>query len=250
MNTRGTRIVKTVGALLLAWVLFAPAGVAQAQTLDEIISASIEAAGGREAMGRITSVRQTGTFTMSTGYGDIDGDTEVVIIPNQKLYQDLDSDLFQQTGAWNGTSGWQSDNMQGTVDVEGQQAESLEHQTMLHPFLPYNTPALGQADFSQLDDAEVGGRPHHVVAVSRGSISYKFFVDAETKMVSRIMFDTDVPQAGRVTITAEASGYEEHDGVMLPTRNTVDVPGFVTIETRFTIVELNGEVDHSIFEKP
>ena len=244
------RMLRTTGTLLLACVLFVPAGAAQAQTLDEIIEASLEAAGGRDAVAAITSVRQTGTFVMSTGYGDISGDTEVVIVPNQKIYQELDSDLFQQTGAWNGTAGWQSDNMQGTVDLEGQQAESLEFQTMLHPFLPYNTPALGPAEFSKLDDAEVGGRPHHVVEVSRGSILYKFFVDAETRLVSRIMFDTDIPQAGRVTITGEASGYEEYNGVMLPMRNTVDVPGFVTIETRYTTVELNGEVDHSIFEKP
>ena len=102
----GTRISRTVGALLLACVSLVPAGVAQAQTLDEIVEASLEATGSRDAMGRITSVRYTGTFTMSTGYGDIDGDTEVVIIPSQKLCQDLNSDLFQQTGAWNGTSAW------------------------------------------------------------------------------------------------------------------------------------------------
>ena len=250
MTTTGTRIAKTLGAVVLACGLSLPARAAQAQTLDEIIQASLEAAGGREAMGRITSVRQIGTFTMSTGYGDLDGDTEVLIIPNEKLYQELDSDLFQQTGGWNGTAGWQSDSMQGTVDLEGQQAESLEYQTHLHPFLPYNTPAYSPAEFSKLDDAEVGGRSHHVVAVSRGSISFKFFVDAETKMVSRIMFDTDVPQARRVTITAEASGYEEHNGVMLATRSTVDVPGLITIEARYTTVELNVEVDHSIFEKP
>ena len=246
----GTRISRTVGALLLACVSLVPAGVAQAQTLDEIVEASLEATGGRDAMGRITSVRYTGTFTMITGYGDIDGDTEVVIIPSQKLYQDLNSDLFQQIGAWNGTSAWQSDNVQGMVGLEGQQAESLEYQTMLHPFLPYNTPALGQAEFSKLDDAEVGGRSHHVVAVSKGSLSYKFSVDAETKLVSRITFDTDIPQAVRVTITAEASGYEEHNGVLLAMLATVDIPGFVTIETRYTTVELNGEVDHSILEKP
>ena len=71
MITTRTRIVQTVGALLLACGLFVPAGAAQAQTLDEIIEASLEAAGGREAMARITSVRQTGTFIMSTDYGDL-----------------------------------------------------------------------------------------------------------------------------------------------------------------------------------
>ena len=47
MITIATRTLKTVGALLLGCVLFVPAGAAQAQTLDEIIEASLEAAGGR-----------------------------------------------------------------------------------------------------------------------------------------------------------------------------------------------------------
>ncbi len=150
-----TRIIKTVGALLLACMLFVPVGAAQAQTLGEIIEASLEAAGGREAMARITSVKQTGTFTMSTGLGNLDGDTERVVIPNQKFYQSLDSDLFQQTQAWNGTSGWQSDTMQGMTDLEGQQAETLVGQTLLHVFLLYNTP--GAPEYRKLDDSEVGG---------------------------------------------------------------------------------------------
>ena len=251
MITIATRTLKTVGALLLGCVLFVPAGAAQAQTLDEIIEASLEATGGREAMARITSVRQTGTFTMSiTGLGDMDGDTEVIIIPNQKLYQSLDSDFIQQTAAWNGTSGWQSDNMQGTVDVEGQQAETLAAQTLLHPFLPYNTPELGRVEFSKLDDTEIGDRPHHVVGVSAGSLTYEISVDAETKLVSRIRFDTITPGVGPMTVTADASEYKEHNGVMVASQTTVDMPGLIRIETRYTTVELNVEVDHSIFEKP
>ncbi len=68
--------------------------------------------------------------------------------------------------------------------------------------------------------------------------------------MSRIRFDTDYPQVGTVTITSESSAYEEVDGVMLATRSSVDIPGLFTIETTYTAVELNGEVDHSIFEKP
>jgi len=33
-------------------------------------------------------------------YGDLAGDTELITIQNQKLYQLPDSDLFQQTGTW------------------------------------------------------------------------------------------------------------------------------------------------------
>ena len=58
-----------------------------------------------------------------------------------------------------------------------------------------------------------------------------------------------MPQAGRVTITAEASGYEEHNGVMFAARASLDVPGLITIDTHYMTTELNVEVDHSIFEK-
>ena len=249
MITTKTRIVQTVGALLLACVLFLPAGAAQAQTLDEIIEASLEAAGGREAMARITSVRRTGTFTMSTDFGDIEGDTEVIIIPNQKVYQTLDSDLLQQTGAWNGTSAWQTDPLQGGVtNVEGQQAEMIIGQTLLRFLLPYNTPGAG--GYRKLDDAEVGGRPHHVVGLSTGTLEMELFVDAETKLISQISFEADMPRIGTVKITGGYSEYEEYDGVMLATHVSLEVPGFSTIDTRLTTTEINVEVDHSIFEKP
>ena len=249
MMTTKIRIVQTVGALLLACGLFIPAGAAQAQTLDEIIEASLEAAGGREAMARITSVKRTGTFTMSTDFGDIEGDTEVIIIPNQKAYQMLDSDLFQQTGAWNGTTAWQTDPLQGGVtDLEGQQAEIFIGQTLLHFFLPYNTPGAGE--YRKLDDAEVGGRPHHVVGLSTGTLEIELFVDAETKLISQISFETDMPQIGTVKITGGYSDYEEYDGAMLATHISLEIPGFATIDTRLTTTEINVEVDHSIFEKP
>ena len=249
MSTIATRTFRTTGALLLACGLLVPAGVAQAQTLEEIIEASLDAAGGREAIAAITSVRQTGSFTMSTAYGDLDGDMEVITIPNQKLYQSLDSDFFQQTGGWNGTTGW-SDSVQGTIDVEGQQAESLAVQTVLHPFLSYNAPEFGAVEYRKLDDAELDGRPHHVVGLSTGSLEMKIFVDADTKMVSRSMFDADIPDLGNLTITADTSGYEEHGGVMLPSDNSVDIPGAYTMDIRYTTIEINVEVDHSIFEKP
>ena len=250
MLTTTTRPLRTTSVLLLTYLLCVSVAPAQAQTLDEIIDGSLAAAGGREAMGRVTSVRQVGTFTMSTDFGDIEGDTEIVVIPNQKRYQDLESDLFQQTAAWDGTSAWQSDSMQGMMSLEGQQAETLAAQTLLHPFLAYDTPVLGPAEYSKLDDAEIDGRPHHVIQVSTGSLTAEIAVDAETMLVSRTRIDTDVPQVGSVTITAAVSDYEEHDGLMFATRSLVYVPGLATIDTRIAATELNVEVDHSIFEKP
>ena len=102
---------------------------------------------------------------MGTGYGDLDGDIEVVTIPNQKVYQALESDLFEQFSGWNGVSGWQSDTAQGLIDLEGDQAASLAAQTALHPFIAYGRPEFGVTEFQKLDDADIGGRAHHVVRI-------------------------------------------------------------------------------------
>ena len=234
--------------MLSAAALLVPA--AHAQTLEDIINNSLEAAGGRAAIEAITSVRQSGTFTMGTGYGDLDGDIEVVTIPNQKVYQALESDLFEQFSGWNGVSGWQSDTAQGLIDLEGDQAASLAAQTALHPFIAYGRPEFGVTEFQKLDDADIGGRAHHVVRIGGAGLDFDIFVDAETWLVSRLQFDTMVPQMGEITITAETSGYEEHNGVMLASINSLVLPAVVTIDMQYTTTEIDVEVDHSIFEKP
>ena len=243
------RFHRTTGVILALSVL-AYAGAVQAQTLDEIVDASLEAIGGREALGSIASVRQTGTFTMSTPFGDLEGDLESVVIPNQKLYQSLDSDLFQQTTGWNGIAAWQSDSTQGVIDVTGPQAAALVAQSSLHPFWDYGSTEPGAPAFSRLDDAEVDGRNHHVVQVAWQGLDFDIFVDAGTMLVSRIRFSNEVPGMGPMTVTADASDYEEHGGVMWSAANTIEVEGAFRIDMRIDAVEIDGEVDHAIFEKP
>ena len=235
--------------LVLAAVL-ASAGAAQAQTLDEIVDASLEAVGGREALAAVESVRQTGTFSMSTPFGDLEGGVESVVIPNRAIYQSLDSDLFQQASGWNGAAAWEWDSTQGARDVTGSQAASLVAQASLHPFWDYGASGPGVPTYSRLDDADVDGRNHHVVQVTWLDIDFRILVDAGTMLVSRIEFAGEAPGVGPVTVTVDTTDYEEHGGVMWSTSNTVEVEGAFRIDQRLSAVEINGEVDDSTFEKP
>ena len=243
------RFHRTTG-VILALLALSYAGAAQGQTLEEIVNGSLEAVGGREALGSVASVRQTGTFTMSTPFGDLEGGYESVVMPNEKLYQSLDSDLFQQTTGWNGIAAWQSDTTQGVIDVTGPQLAALVAQSSLHPFWEYGSSGPFVPAYSLLDGAEVAGRNHHVVQVSWQGVDFQTLVDAETMLVSRIQFTNEVPGMGAVTVMADASDYEEHGGVMWSTSNTVEVQGALRIDMRIAAVEINGEVDQSIFEKP
>ena len=237
-------------SLILALAVLTWAGAARAQTLEEIADGSLEATGGRDALAGIESVRQTGTFTMSTPFGDLEGDFENLVIPNQKLYQSFDSDLFQQRTGWNGTAAWQSDNTQGVVDVTGAPLAALVAQSSLHPFWDYGSTGPFAPTYSRLDDTELNGRNHHVVQASWQGVDFQILVDAETLLVSRIRFSNEVPGVGTVAVTADASDYEEHGGVLWSASNTIEVQGAFRIDMRIDAVEINGEVDHSVFEKP
>jgi len=239
-----------VTGLILALSVSSYAGAARAQTLEEIADGSLEATGGRDAIASVESVRQTGTFTMSTPFGDLEGDFENLVIPNQKLYQSFDSEFFQQRTGWNGVAAWQSDNTQGVVDVTGPQLAALVAQSSLHPFWDYGGSGPFAPAYSRLDDAELNGRNHHVVQASWQGVDFQVLVDAETLLVSRIQFTQEVPGMGTAAVTADASDYEEHGGVLWSASNTVEVQGAFTIDMRIDAVEINGEVDHSVFEKP
>ena len=71
-------------------------------------------------------------------------------------------------------------------------------------------------------------------------------LDAETMLVSRILRADEALGTGVFTMT----NYEEHGGVMWPTNIRLEGEDASTIDMQITAVEINGEVDHSIFEKP
>ena len=223
---------------------------AEAQTLGEIVGASLEATGGREAMARVESVRQAGTLSMSTPFGDLEGSVESIIIPNQRLYQRVDLDVYGRTTGWNGVAAWQSDDTQGVTDLTGPEAAAMVAESSLHPFWDYGATGPDSAEFSRRADADLAGRNHHVVQVSRQGVDSQVFVDADTMLVSRIQITEDVPGMGAVTVTGDRYDYEEHGGVLWPLGNRVELPGALTIDARVSVVEVNGEVNHLIFERP
>ena len=217
--------------------------------LDEIVNSSLEATGGREALARVESVRQTGTASISTPFGELEGSFESVVVPNQSFYQRFDSDLFQLTTAWNGVTVWTLDNISGVVvDDATETTPSLAAmESWPHPFWSYGTSGADAPEFSLLDDAELNGRNHHVVQVSWQGTDSQVFVDADTMLVSRIQVVESGIGMGAVTVvTADMYDYDEHGGVMWAAGSRTETQG-ITIDARIYVVEVNGEVDPSIF---
>ena len=242
-SSRGARLLLTLPALV--W-----AGAAQAQTLEEIIDAAVAASGGHEAIARVETVRRLGTFTMGTDFGDLEGYTEVVIIPYQKIFQTLTSDLFSQTSAWDGTVAWQADDFQGTTELTGPDAANLRNQSVLDWFQAYQNPAFDDVQYSKGDDQQVAGRDHFVVEISAGGIDYLYFLDKETHLVTQLTLAFDSSALGPVEATVRLSEYETFEGVEMATRSRLTIPGVFELDTTYDQTEINGPVDEAIFEKP
>jgi len=229
---------------LLAW-----GGTAHAQSLDEIVDAAVEATGGREAIERIETIKRSGTFVMDTEFGAIAGDTEVVTIPYEKVYQLLTSDFFTQTSAWDGSVAWQSDDFQGTVELSGTDAANLRNQAVLDWFVAYQTSHFGDVQYVKGPDEQVDGRDHFVVEIAAGGIDNRFFLDKETYLVSQIMIELDDADLGAIEVTVTLSEYEVFEGVKMATKSHVSIPDVFDIDTTYNETEINEPIDETIFVK-
>jgi hypothetical protein len=239
-----------VALLLAAWP-----HVAWAQTADEVIDRSLNAIGGRAALGKLKSRSMSGTITLSTPGGNISGSIEILNATPNKSRSLIKADLtalgagplvFDQR--FDGTSGYVIDTLQGNRDITGNQLDNLRNGSFPHPFLNYK--AMGAS--AQLGGkAKVGEREAYLVIVEPASGSVvRNYIDAETYVPIRMVIEVDVPQIGQqVEMTTDFLDHREVDGIKLPfeSRTTSSIQNFTIIITK---VEHNVQIDETLFSKP
>ena len=87
--------------------------------------------------------------------------------------------------------------------------------------------------------------------LSAGGLDYQYFIDKETYLVTQIMLEINNPQVGgMVEVTIRLSDYETFEGVKMPTRQRLSIPGAFDLDTTFSETVINGPVDQAIFAKP
>src|SRR5688572_9352167 len=243
MRLRSRQLV--VALLLLGW-----SHTAWAQTADEVIEKSLAALGGRAAHAKLKSRSATGTITLSTPAGEINGSIEVLNAAPNKSRSLIKADL-SALGAgqlvldqrFDGHSGYVLDTLQGNREMTGNQLENMRNAAFPHLFLTYKD----QGTTAQLGGKEkVGDREAYVVIFdpTTGS-AIRHFIDAETYLPIQTMIKVEVPQLGReVEQTTEFLDYKEVDGVKIPFRinATSSVQNFTVTVTK---VEHNVKVDES-----
>ena len=243
---------------LLVFSALAPAltGVAsgQAQTADQIIEKHLTALGGREALGKLTSRRATGTVSVSTPMGPLGGPLEMLAKAPNKMRAEMRIDLASVGGPgemvitqlFDGTSGWNMNSLQGDTPMEGDQLAGSRNNSFPSPLLKYKE--LGMT--ATLDATQqVNGKPAHVVLFTpKSGPAERMFFDAESFLIVRTTSTVTLPQVGSAEVISEPSDYRAVDGIKVPFL-LAQSAGDQKITMTFTKVENNVTIDDARFKK-
>jgi outer membrane lipoprotein-sorting protein len=246
---------KPVLAALVSFLLLpALARTAFAQTADEVVEKYLTALGGRDALGKLTSRKATGTITVATPGGTLSGPIDTYVKAPNKSRADIRLDLTAVGGAgvldvsqvFDGTNGFSLSAMQGDADISGHQLENMRNNLFPTPLLRYK-----EAGFRlEVQPTEkVNGRDAIVLkATPKVGSPSRIFFDADTHLVMRTIITVDGQGGGDLEQIGDVSDYRVVDGVKVPflVVNTNDTQ---TVTIRLTKVEHNVAIDNAMFVK-
>ena len=239
--------------LLLAF-LVAPVLVTRAatQTADEVVEKHLTAMGGRQALGKLTSRKATGTITVATPNGNISGPVELYSkAPNKtRLYVVLDltpmgmNDTLTLDQKFDGTTGWALNTLQGDRQITGNQLDNMKNATFPNPLLNYKATGM---TVELLPNETVAGKSLIVLKITpkAGSV-LKLFLDPDTYLAMRSSSVVNSPELGDVEQVSDASDYRTVDGLKIPFKSVQTVgPQVATIVLEK--VEHNVPIDDAMF---
>jgi hypothetical protein len=226
---------------------------AQAPTADDIVARYVQAIGGADALGKVTSRRATGTATVSTPGGDVSGPIEVLSKAPNKTRVSITLDLSAMGAGsvdivqrFDGTSGMMSNSMQGDVEITGAQLENMRNSLFPTPFLHYKE---NGTTLTLLPKDTIDGKAVLVVQVKPkvGPVVTVYF-DPDTFLVVRTVVRVNLPQLGDVDQYQDPSDYREVSGVKMPFR-VVNSGSGQTVTILFSKIENNVPIEDSVFGK-
>jgi photosynthetic reaction center cytochrome c subunit len=219
-----------------------PAGGAQGPTADQIIEKYIAAAGGADAIRKITSRAMKGTILAGGNQTPIDVLTKA---PNMRvtISHGANGDSFT---AFDGKAGWMGNAGRPAREMSPGEsgASSLDAEFSLALRLKEIYPQLRR------------GRPETVNGVecdvlngaAPGKPPVRLYFDRNTGLLARMVRFADTP-VGRNPTQIDYADYKAVDGVTIPMRWTLSRPN-----GRFTIqiadVKSNAPIDDARFAKP
>jgi len=236
--------------LAFALSLLAVSAVAHAQTVDEIVAKNLQAKGGAEKWGSVTSVKMTGKIAAQgqemplTMYAKRPNmNRQEISLPDGRIVQAFDGTTAWVINPLTGSDqpqpmpGGIADMMKNSADFDG---ALINYKTKGHTIELVGKEKLADKDVYHLKVTMKGGQVQH------------YFLDAQSGLELKTSAEIDMGMGGgaKQTLDTEMSNYKSEGGIMLPHTVKQFVNGKPTVEMTVTVVEFNTAVDDAIFRMP
>lgn len=243
----------TLALLLPVGMLVMSAGIARAQTADEVIDKHIAAIGGRDALSKLTSRKSTGTVTLGTPAGNLTGPYEAYAkAPNKtRAVMKLDTTPVGGPGEmiieqrFDGNAGYLLNSLQGDADITGNQLDNMRNSAFPSSILVYKQKGLTA---ELLPKEQVDGKDTFVLLFTpKAGSSTRVYFDATTYLVIKTVAKVTTA-AGELEQTSVLSDYRTVDGVKVAFSIANSNPQ-QSITIKLTKVEHNVALDDAMFGK-
>ncbi|HKW96106.1 MAG TPA: hypothetical protein VJN43_00160 [Bryobacteraceae bacterium] len=218
---------------------------AKPQSLDQILDHYVQAAGGKDALEKITSRTMKGTLENSD-----DGTTspaEVFAKPDKFLsVVDLGGSgkMFE---AWTGSGGWTKDPDSGLHDMSKQDVTAARRDYEFYRELKLKElfPKMTLAGKARIGDSDA----YLVEASTADGATEKLYFDVQSGLLVRREFERINIDDGIVLWEVDYDDYKDVDGVKVPAVVVRKTPDF-SLTWRFSEIKNNVPIDDASFNKP
>src|SRR5688572_26337319 len=213
---------KSLGLMAAVALLALLTSPALAQTVDDIIEKHLAASGGRAALSKLTSRTATGTITLTSPVGELNGTIDVFVKAPNKSRTLIKLDLSAVGGGqvvsdqrFDGATGYVIDTFNGNREITGSQLDALRNASFPSPLLNYRDHGTAAA---LAGTEKVGDKDARVIQLSpKTGPPLRMFIDAESFLIVRTVMSIHVPQlGGDVDQVQEFSDFHDVDGVKVP----------------------------------
>ncbi len=254
-NPRAARV--TAVAVILAAGVFAAgcrvhnaAAKADADQVEAIIQAHVEALGGTEAISRIKTIRRTSSCSADTSPDghSFQGTSQQAAVVGKKAYYEADMGELYFAVKWNGMNSWVEDTASaGTADKEANRGDvtCVKAAVAISPLVTARQ-QYGSSAIKVLPEETHDGKTYLVLQVAElGDV--KFFLDKQSHLLARRTI------AEEHNVVLSFGNYARHEGVQLPGTMDLQFPdegGTTFFHFAYVKTDINAELDDALFDKP
>ena len=233
------------------------AGVAHAQTADELVAKNLKAKGGIEALKAVQVMKITGRVTLpgAGGGGGMEIPMTIVTKRPNRFRQESEFNGQKIVVAFDGTKAWMINPMlgqNGVMPIEGKWLEVVKQQADLDgPLVDYK--AKGTTIEVQGVETVDGKQVHKLKVTPKTGPSVTLYLDAETGLEAKTVMQAPADPSGSgapaATLESVFSNYQKVGNLTMPHTIQQKANGQV-LQINIDKIELSAPTDDSLFAMP